>query len=154
MTTITIGVNDPIVAKTAPITAPETNRNGNNIFLKNSAKLLNPQNFGFRIQPTILPSILIIPPAQVTTPLQAQELDIDNPKIYQMTFMALYNLDKFRDFIFKSSFLDRFVIDDVSIEKLKRSDVELLKFAFDWVKFGIFGQKTLQIKEVPQNNNR
>jgi len=92
--------------------------------------------------------------SQVTTPLQAQELDIDNPKIYQMTFMALYNLDKFRNFIFKSSFLDRFVIDDVSIEKLKRSDVELLKFAFDWVKFGIFGQKTLQIKEVPQNNNR
>jgi uncharacterized protein len=90
--------------------------------------------------------------SQVTAPLQAQELDIDNPKIYQMTFMALYNLDKFREFVFGSSFLDRFVIDDVSIEKLKRSDVELLKFAFDWIKFGIFGQKTLQVKEVPQKS--
>lgn len=90
--------------------------------------------------------------SQVTAPLQAQELDIDNPKIYQMTFMALYNLDKFREFVFGSSFLDRFVIDDISIEKLKRSDVELLKFAFDWIKFGIFGQKTLQVKEVPQKN--
>ncbi len=92
--------------------------------------------------------------SQVTTPLQTQELDIDNPKIYQMTFMALYNLDKFKDFVFNSSFLDRFVIDDISIEKLKRSDVELLKFSFDWVKFGIFGQKTLQVKEAPQNNDR
>ena len=91
--------------------------------------------------------------SQVTSPLQAQELDIDNPKIYQMTFMALYNLDKFKEFVFGSSFLDRFVIDDVTIEKLKRNDVELLKFAFDWIKFGIFGQKTLQVKEAPQKND-
>ena len=91
--------------------------------------------------------------SQVTTPLQAQELDIDNPKIYQMTFMALYNLDKFKEFVFGSSFLDRFVIDDVTIEKLKRNDVELLKFSFDWVKFGIFGQKTLQVKNAPQKTN-
>ena len=89
--------------------------------------------------------------SQITAPLQAQELDIDNPKIYQMTFMALYNLDKFKDFIFKSSFLDRFVIEDITIEKLKRNDVELLKFSFDWIKFGIFGQKTLQVKKVPQS---
>ena len=91
--------------------------------------------------------------SQVTAPLQAQELDIDNPKIYQMTFMALYNLDKFKEFVFKSSFLDRFVIDDISIEKLKRNDAELLKFAFDWIKFGIFGQKTLQVKEAPEKND-
>ncbi|HDZ89136.1 MAG TPA: YkgJ family cysteine cluster protein [Deltaproteobacteria bacterium] len=85
--------------------------------------------------------------AQVTTPLKAQDLDIDNPKIYQMTFMALYNIDKFRDFVFKSTFLDRFELDDLTIEKLKRNDVDLLKFAFDWIKFGIFGQKTLRVKE-------
>jgi len=84
--------------------------------------------------------------SEVTAPLQAQELDIDNPKIYQMTFMALYNLDKFRRFIFESSFMDRFELDHLTIEKLKRSDVELLKFSFGWVKFGLFGQKTLHIK--------
>ncbi|HIJ41180.1 MAG TPA: YkgJ family cysteine cluster protein [Deltaproteobacteria bacterium] len=85
--------------------------------------------------------------SQVTTPLKAQELDIDNPKIYKMVFMALYNLDKFRDFVFQSSFLNRFHIDNLTVEKLKRSDVELLKFAYDWLKFGIFGQKTLSIRE-------
>lgn len=87
--------------------------------------------------------------SEITTPLkaQAQELDIDNPKIYQMTFMALYNLDKFRDFVLKSTFLKRFEVDDTTIEKVKRSDVELLKFAFEWIKFGIFGQKVFSIKE-------
>jgi Fe-S-cluster containining protein len=83
---------------------------------------------------------------EVTSPLRAQEFDIDNPQIYQMTFMALYNLDKFRDFIFKSTFLDRFAVDEVTIEKIKRRDIELLKFAFDWIKFGVFGQKLFQIK--------
>jgi len=92
--------------------------------------------------------------SEITAPLQAQELDIDNPKIYQMTFMALYNLDTFRRFIFESSFMDRFELDDLTVEKLKRSDVELLKFSFDWTKFGLFGQKTLRVKEsaVPKTD--
>ncbi len=84
--------------------------------------------------------------AEVTSPLQAEDLDIDNPQIFKMVFMALYNLDKFRDFVFRSSFLDRFQVDKVKIEKIKRSDVELLKFAFEWIKFGIFGQKLFTIK--------
>ena len=83
---------------------------------------------------------------EVTSPLRAEELDIDNPKIYQMTFMALYNLDKFRDFVFNSTFLDRFVVDEVTMEKIKRRDIELLKFAFDWIKFGVFGQKLFQVR--------
>jgi Fe-S-cluster containining protein len=91
---------------------------------------------------------------QITSPLRAEELDIDNPKIYQMTFMALYNLDKFRDFIFKSTFLDRFVVDEVTIEKIKRRDIELLKFAFDWIKFGIFGQKLFQIRPEAMPKNK
>ena len=85
--------------------------------------------------------------SQVTSPLRAQELDINNPKINKMTFMAMYNLDKFRDFVFKSTFLDRFEVDRVRVEKIKRSDVELLKFGIDWIKFGIFGQKIFQVKD-------
>jgi len=85
--------------------------------------------------------------SQVITPLQAQDLDIDNPKIYQMTFMSLYNVDKFRNFVLQSTFLDRFEVDNKIIEKIKRDDVELLKFSFNWVKFGIFGQKVFQVKE-------
>ena len=92
--------------------------------------------------------------SQITTPLMSQEMDIDNPKIPQMIFMALYNLDKFRDFIFNSSFLDRFEVDETRIEKIKRSDVELLKFGFDWIKFGLFGQLLFRVKEDSKDEHK
>ena len=92
--------------------------------------------------------------SNVTAPLKAQELDVENPQITKMTFMALYNLDKFREFVFKSTFLDRFDVDSVTIEKIKRNDVDLLKFAFDWIKFGLFGQKLFWVKENPQEANQ
>ena len=83
----------------------------------------------------------------ITGPLQTHELDIENPDIGKMVFMALYNIDKFRDFVFKSTFLDRFDVDKDKIEKITNSDIELLKFAFDWVKFGLFGQKLFRVKQ-------
>jgi uncharacterized protein len=83
---------------------------------------------------------------QITSPLRAQQPDIDNPQVLKMVFMALYNLDRFRDFVFSSTFLDRFEIDDTRIEKIKRSDMELYKLSIDWIKFGIFGQKLFQVK--------
>lgn len=84
--------------------------------------------------------------SSITVPLQAQDLDIDNPDIHKMVFMALYNLDKFRDFVFKSTFLDRFELDPARIEKIKRDDMELLKFGIDWIKFGLFGQKLFSVR--------
>jgi len=85
--------------------------------------------------------------SSVTIPLSAQDLDVDNPQILKMVFMALYNLDKFRDFVFQSSFLKRFEVEPTRVEKIKRSDLELLKFGFDWIKFGLLGQKLFTIKE-------
>jgi len=85
--------------------------------------------------------------SSIIMPLQAHKLDIDNPKITKMIFMALYNLDKFKKFVFKSSFLDRFDVDPRTVEKIKRDDAELLKFGFDWIKFGIFGEKLFWIKQ-------
>jgi hypothetical protein len=85
--------------------------------------------------------------SSVTIPLSAQDWDIDNPQIPKMVFMALYNIDKFRDFVFQSSLLKRFEVEPTRIEKIRRSDVELLKFGFDWIKFGLLGQKLFTVKE-------
>jgi hypothetical protein len=85
--------------------------------------------------------------AEITNPLRAQKLDIDNPAIYKMVFMALYNLDRFRDFVLTSSFLQKFEIEPLTVEKVKRNDLDLLKFAYDWIKFGLFGQKTLRLRK-------
>ncbi|MBW1667191.1 MAG: YkgJ family cysteine cluster protein [Deltaproteobacteria bacterium] len=82
----------------------------------------------------------------VTTPLQAQDLDIENPDIEKMVFMALYNLDRFRDFIFKSTFLKRLDVPEERVSGIEKSDEELLKLGIDWVKFGLLGEKLFYVK--------
>jgi hypothetical protein len=53
----------------------------------------------------------------------------------KMTFMATYNIDAFREFVFKSSFLRRYKIQTVLLKKIQKDDIELLKMAFAWVRF-------------------
>ncbi len=85
--------------------------------------------------------------SNITIPLQARDLDIDNPKIVKMLFMTLYNLDKFRDFVFNSTFLERLEVEPERILTIKEDDVELLKFAYEWIKFGLFGEKLFWVKD-------
>lgn len=87
--------------------------------------------------------------SSITLHLLSEELEIDNPKIQQMIVMALYNLDKFREFVFKSSFLDRLEVEQERVDAIEEDDYELLKFSFDWIKFGLFGKKVFSVKEGP-----
>ncbi|MGD2270189.1 MAG: YkgJ family cysteine cluster protein [Desulfobacterales bacterium] len=57
----------------------------------------------------------------------------------KMAFMATYNIDRFRDFVFNSSFLKRCKFTKEEVKKLATDDVELLKLAFDWVRFFVWG---------------
>ncbi|MCP4747484.1 MAG: YkgJ family cysteine cluster protein [Desulfobacteraceae bacterium] len=59
----------------------------------------------------------------------------------EMFFMISYNIDKFRNFVFESSFLQKFPTDQVTQEKLKTDDIELLKFGIQWLKGLLFQQK-------------
>ena len=92
--------------------------------------------------------------SSLTIQLQTQELDIDNPKIQQMTFMALYNIDRFKDFVFKSTFLDRLEVEPKRIEEIKNNDEQLLIFAYDWIKFGLFGKKVFWVKQKAPITNQ
>lgn len=65
----------------------------------------------------------------------------------KMAFMATYNIDRFRDFIFKSSFLKRYKIKYDLLSKIKNNDAELLKFGFIWVKYFSWGIKTKNIQQ-------
>jgi len=51
----------------------------------------------------------------------------------KMAFMAAYNIDDFRSFVFGSTFLKRFPMDNALKKKLKTDDAALLKFGLDWV---------------------
>jgi len=63
----------------------------------------------------------------------------------KMYFMACYNLDQFRRFVFESRLLRMFRIDKEALARIRASETELLKFAFTWVEFSVFGKKTMQI---------
>ena len=62
--------------------------------------------------------------------------------------MVLYDLDKFRRFVFESSFLERFEVEDAIAEQIQDNDVELMRLGFRWLKFSLFGQKTMKIREA------
>lgn len=85
--------------------------------------------------------------AEITQDPRAADLDVENPQIAQMVLMATYNLDKFRDFVLKSSFLKRFYVEPSRVEQLKKSDEALLRFGYDWLAFGLYGKVTLQVLE-------
>lgn len=56
----------------------------------------------------------------------------------QMFFMVSYNIDKFRQFVFESTFLNRYPTDPQLIEKIKNDEIELLKFGISWLKSVLF----------------
>jgi Fe-S-cluster containining protein len=70
----------------------------------------------------------------------------------KMAFMAIYNVDRFRSFIFDSSFLSRYKLKASMIKKIERSDTELLKLGFEWVKFFLWGIASDNIR--PKHFNR
>ncbi|MFH1891407.1 MAG: YkgJ family cysteine cluster protein [Candidatus Zixiibacteriota bacterium] len=69
------------------------------------------------------------------------------PEKIEMFFMVAYDIDKFHNFIFKSTFLDKFEVDDETWQKIEKDDVELLKFGFNWLRFSLFGEKTMTVKQ-------
>ncbi len=69
----------------------------------------------------------------------------DGPK-GKMAFMATYNIDRFRKFVFNSSFLKRYKVKSALLKKLKTDDTALMKFGFKWLKFFIWGIRTKDIR--------
>lgn len=60
----------------------------------------------------------------------------------KMAFMAAYNMDAFRDFVLKSSFLKRYAIKPKLRLKIKTDDTALLRLGFSWIRLFVFGIKT------------
>jgi hypothetical protein len=60
--------------------------------------------------------------------------------------MACYDLDRFRRFVFESTFLDRFEIQPQTIEDIKADDVALYRFAMQWLEYGLLAQHVMKVK--------
>jgi len=72
--------------------------------------------------------------------------ELDEQKQFQF-YMASYDLDRFKRFVFESDFLNVFDIDEETIEKLRSDDVELIKFGVKYIKYIMMLDETLKLKK-------
>ncbi len=78
-----------------------------------------------------------------------------DPKRMHLLYMGCYDLDTFRDFVFESTFLERFDIDADELEEIKKNDEALLQFAFRWLRFALFAEPTMKVREEnPERSNQ
>jgi len=56
----------------------------------------------------------------------------------QLFFLVSYNIDKFREFVFESTFLNRYDIDEATVKKIREDEIALLKFGLKWLKDTLF----------------
>ncbi len=64
-----------------------------------------------------------------------------------LIYMASYDLDRFRRFIFESGFLNMFEVDPEEVESIRTDDIALMKFGFKYLKYILMLEETLKIKE-------
>ncbi len=72
---------------------------------------------------------------------------VNNPAL-KMAFMACFNIDELKKFIQESTFLSRFDVQQDRIQLIMESDVELMKFGFDWIKFFLTGKGSLTLNPI------
>ena len=65
----------------------------------------------------------------------------------RMFFMASTDLDAFKKFVFESSFLETYEVDEATLSRIKEDDVELMLFSFTYLASSLFGAPGLKIRE-------
>lgn len=83
----------------------------------------------------------------ITAGRRAKTIKALSDQQLQMFYMACYNLDEFRRFVFETTFLDKFDIAQDVLNHIETDNMKLMEFAFQWLKFSLFGEKTLKIKQ-------
>lgn len=70
-----------------------------------------------------------------------------DPKKQAQFFMASYDLDRFRRFVFESRFMDVFDLAKEEAEKIRTDETALMKFAFRYIKYLMMMEEALKVKE-------
>ena len=68
-------------------------------------------------------------------------------KKQSMIYMASYDLEKFKRYLFESGLLDILEIDKEEVEKIKIDEIALMKFGFKYLKYILMLEETLKVKE-------
>jgi hypothetical protein len=83
---------------------------------------------------------------ELTLHPKLREKGLDTAKNH-IFFITCYDLDRFRRLVMESSFLKRFDIAPELAEAIKTDDEALLDFGFDWLRFSLFGENTVKVKD-------
>ncbi len=68
------------------------------------------------------------------------------PHQAQMFFMAAYNIDMFRRFLFNSRFFEVMDVEEGLQERLASDEDELYRFAFRWMRYSLFNEGDMKVK--------
>jgi Fe-S-cluster containining protein len=82
--------------------------------------------------------------AQIRSLFQTDPWGAEGPRgpRARMAFMATYNIDRFAEFVFESSFQKRYKIKAACRNKIRKgNEAELLRLGFEWVLFFVWGKK-------------
>jgi len=71
---------------------------------------------------------------------------IDSGKA-KLLYTACYDLNEFRRFLFETRFFDIYDVEKEVIEKIKEDEEELLSFGYGWIRFNLFEEDTLKLKD-------
>lgn len=82
---------------------------------------------------------------------QKEALTTDQCAMY---YMALYDLDRFRRFVFETRFLSMFELDEARIDALRTDDEELLELAVEWLAFSLFQRKAMRMSKSAAQQQR
>ncbi len=82
----------------------------------------------------------------ITTASFLSDKKIENRQIQEIFFMACYDMDLFRQFVFETSFLQQFDINAREVDQIRHDDTALYRFAMKWIEFGLLKQEGLKLK--------
>jgi Fe-S-cluster containining protein len=85
---------------------------------------------------------------QIITHPRITKGDPLSEKQQQMFFLAAYNLDRFREFVLGSRFLQLFEFTAEEKEAFPRDDARLLELAFRWLRFSLFNDAVLKTRNI------
>lgn len=74
------------------------------------------------------------------------------PEESDMFYMACYDVDRFRRFVFETRLLQFVDVDETRLEAMRTDDEEMLEFAIQWLRFCLFHERTMRLRTPPGGN--
>jgi hypothetical protein len=81
---------------------------------------------------------------EIVAKLKAMKIAETQQREISLFIMASYDLDTFRNFVFESTFLERFVVDEKTVENIKSTEADLLRFGMEWLQYALFGEGNIR----------